>query len=328
MKAIVHDGYGPPEDLQLREIDKPRIDGNGVLIRVRAASVNPYDWRVMRGEPRALRKLVRTPSNGRIPGADVAGQVEAVGASVKHFRPGDKVFGTCRGAFAEYAGGGEKTFAPKPSALTDEQAASIPIAGCTALQALRDHGRLQPGERVLINGAAGGVGTFAVQIARALGAHVTGVCSTRNVDLVRSLGADHVIDYTAEDFVASGQQYDLIVQINGNRTVKDMQRALAPKGRLVAAGGGVGRDDDGGDGLGTVFTLMIKGQLLSRFIRPRTSAFMARIRRDDLQFIARLVERGTLSPVIDRRYSLAEVPEAIRHLETGHARGKVIVTVS
>lgn len=174
-----------------------------------------------------------------------------MGASVKLFRPGDEVFGTCRGALAEYARGAEKTLVSKPSALTDEQAASIPIAGCTALQALRDHGRLQPGERVLVNGASGGVGTFAVQIAKALGAHVTGVCSTRNVDLVRSLGAEQVIDYTREDFVASGQRYDLIVQVNGNRTVKDMRRALAPRGRLVAAGGGVGPNDDGGDGLGT-----------------------------------------------------------------------------
>ena len=325
MKAIVHDGYGPPEDLELREIDRPKLDADSVLVRVRAASVNPYDWRVMRGEPRALTKLVRTPLKGRIPGADVAGQVEAVGPAVKRFRPGDEVFGTCRGSLAEYARGAEKTFAPKPSALTDEQAASIPIAGCTALQALRDHGRLQPGERVLINGASGGVGTFAVQIAKALGAHVTGVCSTRNLDLVRSLGADHVIDYTKEDFAASALKYDLIVQVNGNRTVKEMQRALAPKGRLVAAGGGVGRDDDGGDGLGAVMMLMFRGELLSRIMRPRTSAFMARIRPSDLQVIARLIEAGTVTPVIDRTYSLAQVPDAIRHLETGHARGEIIV---
>jgi NADPH:quinone reductase-like Zn-dependent oxidoreductase len=271
--------------------------------------------------------FVRTPLNGRIPGADVAGRVEAVGASVKHLRPGDDVFGSCRGALAEYARGAEKTLARKPPALTDEQAASIPIAGCTALQALRDHGRLQPGEHVLINGAAGGVGMFAVQIAKALGARVTGVCSTRNIDLVRSLGADHVIDYTTEDFVASGQKYDLIVQINGNRTVKDMQRALALTGRLVAVGGGAGPHDDGGDGLGAVMMLMFKGEVLSRFMRPRTSAFMARIRTSDLQFIAQLIETGKVTPVIERRYALAEAADAIRHLETGHARGKIIVSV-
>jgi len=328
MKAIARDGYGPPDGLELRDVDRPSIDGKGVLIRVRAASVNPYDWRMMRGEPRALVRFFPRKMKDWVPGADVAGRVEEVGSKVTQFRPGDDVFGVCTGACAEFAAANEHRLVRKPAGMPWDQAASIPIAGCTALQALRDHGRLRPGQRVLINGAAGGVGTFAVQIAKALGADVTGVCSTRNLDLVRSLGANDVVDYTVEDFVAGGRRYDLIVQIAGNLTVKDMRRALTPQGSVVVVGGGVGHEEDGADEpMGEVLTLMVRGMILSRFMRQRASMFMGRVRSSDLRFIAQLIETGRLTPVIDRAYPLANAADAIRHLETGHARGKVIVTI-
>lgn len=328
MKAIARDGYGPPDDLELREVDKPSIGQKGVLIRVRAASVNPYDWRMMRGEPRALVRFFPRKLKDWVPGADVAGQVEEVGSKVTQFRPGDEVFGVCSGAFAEFAASNEKRLVRKPTGITWEQAASIPVAGCTALQAVRDHGRVRPGQRVLVNGAAGGVGTFTVQIAKTLGANVTGVCSTRNLDLVRSIGADDVVDYTEEDFVTSGRRYDLLVQVNGNRTVKDVQRALAPHGSVVVVGGGVGHEDDAGDEpMGEVLTLMIKGMILSRFVRQRASMFMGRVRTSDLMFIAEMIQTGKLRPVIERTYPLADTADAIRHLETGHARGKLVVTV-
>ena len=327
MKAIVHDGYGPPEDLELRDIDTPGIDDKRVVIRVRAVSLNPVDWHLMRGEPSFLRMVGGKNPKRRIPGHDVAGEVEAVGARVTQFHPGDDVFGACSGGLAEYATSVEKRLARKPSALTWEQAASIPVAGCTALQALRDHGRLRAGQHVLVNGAAGGVGTFAVQMAKALGAEVTGVCSTRNLELVRSIGADHVIDYTVEDFTRAGQRYDVIVQLAGNRTAAEMRRALAPRGALVVVGGGTGREDDQG-GMAEVMRLMIIGQLFSRFMRQRELMFMASIRHADLAFLASLIEARRISPVIDRRYSLKEAADAFRHLETGHARGKIIVTVS
>ena len=328
MKAIARDGYGPPDGLELRDVDRPSIDGKGVLIRVRAASVNPYDWRMMRGEPRALVRFFPRKMKDWVPGADVAGRVEEVGSKVTQFRPGDDVFGVCTGACAEFAAANEHRLVRKPAGMAWDQAASIPIAGCTALQALRDHGRLRPRQRVLINGAAGGVGTFAVQIAKALGADVTGVCSTRNLDLVRSLGANDVVDYTVEDFVADGRRYDLIVQIAGNRTVKDMRRALTPQGSVVVVGGGVGHEEDGADEpMGEVLTLMVRGMILSRFMRQRASMFMGRVRSGDLRFIATLIETGRLTPVIDRAYPLANAADAIRHLETGHARGKVIVTI-
>src|SRR5687768_12202436 len=287
MQAIVHDGYGPPEDLELREIETPRVGDKDVLVRVHAASVNPLDWHLMRGEPSFIRLMggLGTPK-GRIPGADVAGRVEEVGAKVTRFRVGDEVFGTARGAFAQKVCGRENNLALKPSRLSHEQAAAIPIAGCTALQGLRDHGRLRPGQSVLVNGAAGGVGTFAVQIAKTLGAEVTGVCSTRNVDLVRAIGADHVIDYTAEDFTASGRRYDLILNVAGNRTVADVRRALASVGSLVVVGGGVGRESTDNGMLG-VLALMLKGLVLSPFVRQRVFMFVARIRRDDLLYVAR-----------------------------------------
>ena len=264
---------------------------------------------------------------GRVPGSDVAGVVEKIGANVTQVRPGDEVFGTCRGALAEYARSSEKNLASKPPAVTWEQAASIGVAGCTALQGLRDHGRLQPGQSVLVNGAAGGVGTFAVQIAKALGAKVTGVCSTRNVELVRSLGADAVVDYTAADFTQSRHRYDLILQVAGNRTVAEMRRALTPRGAVVVIGGGTGREDEGSGGMLELVRLMIKGQLLSRFVRQRELMLMARIRQGDLTFIARLIEERRLTPVIDRTYPLANAAQAIRDLEGGHARGKLIVMV-
>jgi NADPH:quinone reductase-like Zn-dependent oxidoreductase len=327
MQAIVHDGYGPPEDLELREIDRPRLDEDGVLVRVRAASVNPVDWHLMRGEPSLVKVMsgFRTPK-GRIPGIDVAGEVEAVGANVTELRPGDAVFGRHVGSLAEYVCGRQEDLAPKPAALTWEQAAAMTVAGSTALQAVRDHGELQPGQSVLVNGAAGGVGTFAVQIAKALGGEVTGVCSTRNVELVRSIGADHVVDYTVDDFTRGGRRYDLVLQICGNRSLGELRRVLAAEGTLVLVGGGTGREEKG-DGLLGPLAVMIRGRLLSRFTRQRIRMFITKRRKENLLFLSELVEAGRLVPVIDRTYALADAAEAIRHLETGHARGKVVVTV-
>lgn len=327
MKAIAHDGYGPPEDLELREVDKPSIDDKGVLIRVRAAAANPFDWHLMRGEPTFLRMMGGRNPVGRSPGGDVAGEVEAVGARVTGFRPGDEVLGVASGSFAEYARSSEARLVAKPRSITYEQAAAIPVAGCTALQAVRDHGRLRPGQSVLINGAAGGVGTFAVQIAKALGGRVTGVCSTRNLEFVRSIGADYAIDYTTDDFTRGPSRYDLIIQLAGNRTQAELRGALARDGHIVVVGGGTGREVDDGGGLWELMSLMLKGMVLSRFVRPRASMFMATIRKADLAFLTDLVETGKLTPVIDRTYPLANAADAIRHLETGHARGKLVVTV-
>jgi NADPH:quinone reductase-like Zn-dependent oxidoreductase len=327
MKAIAHDGYGPPEDLELREVDKPSIDDKGVLIRVRAAAANPFDWHLMRGEPTFLRMMGGRNPVGRSPGGDVAGEVEAVGARVTGFSPGDEVLGVASGSFAEYARSSETRLVAKPRSITYEQAAAIPVAGCTALQAVRDHGRLRPGQSVLINGAAGGVGTFAVQIAKALGGRVTGVCSTRNLEFVRSIGADHAIDYTTDDFTRGPSRYDLIIQLAGNRTQAELRGALARDGHIVVVGGGTGREVDDGGGLWELMSLMLKGMVLSRFVRPRASMFMATIRKADLAFLTDLVETGKLTPVIDRTYPLANAADAIRHLETGHARGKLVVTV-
>ena len=327
MKAMVHDGYGPPDDLELREVPKPSLDETGVLIRVRAASLNPVDWHLMRGEPSFLRMVGGSNPVGRTPGSDVAGQVEAVGARVTTLRPGDDVFGVCSGALAEWARSSEKRLVAKPASISYEQAAAIPVAGCTALQAVRDHGRLQAGQSVVINGAAGGVGTYAVQIAKALGGRVTGVCRTRNLEFVRSIGADDVIDYTTDDFTRGPSRYDLIVQLAGNHTQADLRRALSRDGHIVVVGGGTGREVDDGGGLWELASLMIKGQLISRFVRPRALMFMARIRKADLTLIANLIESGKLTSVVERTYPLANAADAIRHLETGHARGKVIVTI-
>jgi len=327
MRAIAHDGYGPPEDLQLRDVERPNVDARRVLVRVKAASVNPMDWHLIRGEPSFLRMMGGRSPKGRIPGADVAGVVETVGANVTQFRPGDEVFGTCRGAFAEFASVKEKTLARKPAGVTWEQAAAIPVAGCTALVAVRDYGRLRPGQRVLVNGASGGVGTFAVQIAKALRAHVTGVCSSRNLELVRSIGADHAIDYTVEDFTRSDRRYDLILQVAGNRTSAELRRALTPHGTIIEVGGGTGREPDAIK-MREVLWLMLKGRLMAPFVRQRELLIVGKITRDNLTFIATLIEEGRLTPVIERTYPLAAVPDAVRHLEGGHARGKLIVTVS
>ena len=298
-----------------------------MLVRVRAASVNPADWHLLRGEPYLVRLVfgLRRPRK-IVPGIDAAGLVEEVGAAVTEFRAGDEVFGGPGGAFAEYCRGGEKDFARKPAGLTFEQAAAVPIAGCTALQGLRDQGKLEPGQTVLVNGAAGGVGTFAVQIAKALGGDVTGVCSTRSVELVRSIGADHVLDYTVEDFARSGRRYDLILHVAGNRSLPDLRRALAPRGTLVLVGGGVGRDAGSGGLLGPM-AQSLRAVVLSPFVGQRLRMVAAKVRKEDLVALAELIEAGKVTPVVDRSYPLSEVPQALEYLEAGHARGKVVVTV-
>jgi NADPH:quinone reductase-like Zn-dependent oxidoreductase len=326
MKAIVNAEYGSPDELELREIATPTIDANGVLVRVLAAAANPVDWHLVRGEPYLIRAAIglRRPKR-RIPGLDVAGVVAEVGADVRELRPGDEVFGSTRGAFADYARGTSKDFAPKPATLTPEQAAAVPIAGCTALQALRDHGRLESGQGVLVNGAAGGVGTFAVQIGVALGGRVTAVCSTSNVDLVRSLGAEHVVDYTTEDFARSGRRYHLVVNVAGNRSLSDLRRATTEKGTIVLVGAGVGRERN--TGLISRIPQPARAFALSRFVGQRLVSFLTDVHRDDLVFLSELVEAGKVTPVIDRTYPLSDVAEALRYLEAGHARGKVVITV-
>ena len=315
MQAIVQDVFGSPDILRLEEVDPPEVGLDDVLVRVRAASVNPADWHAMRGSPWFARPMFgMLKPKQRTPGVDVAGVVEAVGANVTEFRPGDEIFGARSGSLAELVSGGAN-FIPKPPALSFEQAASVAIAGCTALQALRDKARLQPGQRVLVNGAAGGVGTFAVQIAKSMGAHVTGVCSTRNVELVRSLGADEVVDYTANDFTRRGQRYDVIVDLIGNRSTSDLRRVLTPKGTAVLIGG-EGR-----------LVEMLTPLVVGRFVSQRLLMFIAKITRDDLTALSELAQAGKLTPVVDRTYPLSEAPEAIRYLETGHARGKVVVTM-
>jgi NADPH:quinone reductase-like Zn-dependent oxidoreductase len=321
MKAIVQDAYGPPDVLELRDIDRPVVGTGDVLLRVRAASVFIGDWHIMSGLPYLGRMAfgLRRPT-ARVRGQDVAGVVEAVGADVTEFGPGDEVFGTCDGSFAEFALARPERVAPKPANLTFEQAATVPATGCTALQALRDKGRVRPGQRVLVIGAAGGVGSFAVQIAKAFGAHVTGVCSTTKVDLVRSIGADEVIDYTRDDFVDAGERYDLVLDIAGNRSVSRLRRALAPLGTLVIVGG-----EGGGSwfGIGRQLTALA----WSPFVGQRMGTLIGRAKGEDLVALTELVEAGKVTPVIDRTYPLAEVPEALRYLHEGHARGKVVVAV-
>jgi NADPH:quinone reductase-like Zn-dependent oxidoreductase len=323
LKAITYRRYGGPEVLELHEVDEPAVKDDEVLVRVRAASANPRDWHFMRGLPYFMRLQfgLRQPKENGL-GSDVAGQVEAVGREVTRFRPGDEVFAdVVTGGFAEYARASQDVVAPKPANLTFEQAAAVPLAALTALQGLRDHGRVQPGQRVLVVGASGGVGTFAVQLAKWLGADVTGVCSTRNVDMVRSLGADHVVDYTKEDFTRTGQKYDLILQLAGTRSPSDCRRALTSEGTLLLSSG-----ESSGRWIGPV-TRIVKAVALSPFVSQRLAPFLARRSRDDLQLLKELIEAGKLVPVIDRTYSLGDVPEAIRYLEQGHARGKVVVTV-
>ena len=322
MKAMVQDTYGSAEVLELRDIDKPEIGDDEVLVRVRAAGVNPADWAVMSGLPYIARPVygMRKPKNA-VRGTDVAGQVEAVGTSVTRFQPGDEVFGWCVGAYAEYASVSEGALALKPANLTFEQAASVPMAGLVALQALRDHGNVQAGQTVLINGASGGIGTFAVQIAKSLGAQVTGVCSTRNVDLVRSIGADHVIDYTQEDFTQSGQRYDFILDNVANHSLSDLRRALAPRGTLVPNGGNFDNHWFAGGGR------VIKAQVVSRFVSHTLRPFLVSPKLEDLVALKELIEAGKITPVMDRAYPLSETPQAIGHVGEGHARGKVAITV-
>jgi len=323
MKAIVYDAFGPPDVLRLADVDRPTPKDHEVLVKVSAAAVNPLDWHFIRGEPAVMRLSGRP--KGRIPGADVAGTVAGVGPNVTRFRTGDEVFGSCRGSFAEYVCAADDHFALKPARLTFEQAAATPVAGCTALRALRNYATVRLGQSVLVNGAAGGVGTFAVQIAKALGAEVTGVCSGRNAELVRSIGAEHVIDYTKDDFTRQGRLYDLILNVAGSAKVSDTRRALAPRGTLVVVGGGVGRDLASGITMGGMLALMFV-VLASRLGRQRVSMLLGKeLRVDELEWLAELAEAGKLTPVIDRSYPLAEAAEAVRYLEAGHAHGKVVL---
>ncbi|MGH2816673.1 MAG: NAD(P)-dependent alcohol dehydrogenase [Actinomycetota bacterium] len=314
--------YGAPDVLEFQEVDEPVVHDDDVLVRVRAASANPRDWHFMRGLPAFMRLQfgLRNPKHSGL-GSDVAGQVEAVGKNVTRFRPGDEVFAdVLTGGFAEYTCVPEALLELKPANLTFEQAAAVPLAALTALQGLRDRGRVQPGQKVLIIGAAGGVGTFAVQLAKLSGAEVTGVCSTGKVDLVRSLGADHVIDYTREDFTRGDQRYDLVLQLAGTSSPADCRRALTPSGTLLLSSG-----ESAGRWIGPVGRI-IKAVVLSPFVDQRLAPFLARQSREDLQTVRELIEQGKLSPVIDRTYPLRETPEAIRHLEQGHARGKIVIT--
>ena len=322
MKAIVYEHYGPPEVAALAETDKPALVDDGVLVRVQAASVNPYDWHTLTGTPYLVRMQagLSKPKN-RVLGVDFAGTVEAVGKDVTKFRPGDEVFGGRNGAFAEYVCV-RKAVAHKPANITFEQAAAVPIAGITALQGLRDKGRIQAGHQVLINGASGGVGTFAVQIAKSFGAEVTGVCSTRNVETVRSLGADRVIDYTQEDFTRSGQRYDLILDVAGNRSWSECKRVLKPKATMVVVGG-----PKTNRWLGPLGAVLGRRLLSLAGSRKLVAPFLAKLNKDDLVVLGELLEAGHVTPVIERRYPMSEVPEALGYIGEGHARGKLVVDV-
>jgi NADPH:quinone reductase-like Zn-dependent oxidoreductase len=319
MQAIVQDTYGSTEVLQSRDIDTPEIGDNEVLVRVHAASVHVGDWILMTGSPFVMRFVtgLRKPKNP-IPGTDIAGTVEAVGKDVTRLRPGDEVFGWAAGAFAEYAHADENQFVKKPTDLTFEQASAIGVSASTALQLLRDDGKVQPGQKVLINGASGGVGTFAVQIAKAFGAEVTGVTSTRNLDLVRSLGADHVIDYTREDFTTATERYDLILDNVGNHSMARNRRALTPGGTLISNGGG---HEDGKLGR------TVRAMLASMLVKQQASPTVKTQNHDDLVALRRLVEAGKVTPVIDRTYPLIETAQAIGHVAAGHARGTVVIAV-
>ena len=323
MKAIVQDRFGPADGLELRDIETPEIGATEVLVRVHAAGVDRGVWHVMTGLPYPIRLAgygFRAPKHG-VPGTDLAGVVTAVGADVTRFAPGDEVFGTGIGTYAEYARAHEDQLAAKPTTLTFEQAAALPASGVTALQALRDRGAVQPGQHVLVIGASGGVGTFAVQLAKAFGAEVTGVCSTTKTDLVRSLGADHVVDYSLEDFTATGTRYDLILDIGGNTSLSRLRQALTPKGTLVIVGG-----ETSGKWLGGT-DRQVRAMVLSMFVSQKLGTFIAAVKQEDLLVLAQLAESGQLTPAVDRTFSLDEAPKAIRHLDEGHARGKVVVTV-
>jgi NADPH:quinone reductase-like Zn-dependent oxidoreductase len=322
MKAIVYTKYGSPDVLELKEVENPTPKDNEVLIKVHAASVNAYDWHLLSADIFLVRLYagLLKPKNTML-GADMAGRIEAVGRDVKQFRPGDEVFGDIAGnsggSFAEYVSVPEGALALKPANLSFEEAAAVPMAAVTALQGLRDEGQIQAGQKVLINGASGGVGTFAVQIAKSFGAEVTAVCSTRNSDQARSLGADHVIDYTKEDFTQRGQQYDLILAANGYHPLSAYQRALTPKGIYVMAGGTMAQ----------IFQAMLLGSWMSKSGGKKMGGVSAKHNQNDLVFIKELIEAGKVVPVIDKRYSLSEAADALRYLGEGHARGKVVIIV-
>ncbi len=318
MRAIVYTRYGPPDVLQIKAVEKPTPEDDEVLLRILAASVNAYDWHFLTADIFLIRLMgggLLKPKNTRL-GADIAGRVEAVGRNVTQFQPGDEVFGMTQGGFAEYACAPENTLALKPSNLSFEEAAAIPMAAITALQGLRDTGQIQPGQKVLINGASGGVGTFAVQIAKSFGAEVTAVCSTRNLEMARSIGADHVIDYTKENFTRTGQQYDLIFAANGYHSLAAYKRALTPRGIYVMAGGTMAQ----------IFQAMLMGSWMSETGGKKMGAVMAKRNQKDLAFLKELVEAGKVVPVIDRRYPFSEAAEALRYLGQGHARGKVVIS--
>jgi NADPH:quinone reductase-like Zn-dependent oxidoreductase len=328
MKAITQDRYGSPDTLELKEVGKPTPAGNEVLVRVHAASLNAYDWHIMRGDPYLARLMLGSLSGpkSRIRGRDFAGTVVEAGSKVSRLRPGDEVYGDtfhANGAFAEYVCAPESFVAPKPSNLSFEQAAAVPLAANTALMGLRDLAQVRPGQCVVVNGASGGVGTFAVQLAKAFGADVTAVCSTRNLDLVKSLGADHLIDYTQDDFTLDRQRYDVVFDLVANRRLGDLRRSLTPAGTLILSGGGV---FDGGSLVGPM-GLVIKGRLLARFARQRLLVLQERPSSANLSTLRDLIEAGDVVPAIDRTYDLSQVPEAIRYLEAEHARAKVVIAV-
>jgi len=325
MKAIVYHKYGSPDVLELQEIEKPTPKEDEVLVKVHAASANPADWHIMRGKPFLVRLMgfgLLKPKK-KILGVDIAGRVEAVGRNVKQFQPADEVFGESDlrdggGSFAQYVCVSEDALALKPASMTFEEVAVVPLAAVTALQGLRDKGQIRPGQKVLVNGASGGVGTFAVQIAKSFGTEVTGVCSTRNLEMVRSIGADHVIDYTKEDFTKNGQRYDLILDAAANHSMFDHKRALSPKGIYVMVGS---------FSVAPMFAAMLLGPMISMFGSKKVGFLMAKMYKKDLVFMKDLLEAGKVVPVIDRRYPLSEVAEAIRYLEERHARGKVVITL-
>ena len=317
MKAIVCQKYGSPDVLKLEEVQKPTPSEDEVLVKVHAASANPVDWHILRGKPFLVRLMgfgLLKPKN-KILGADVAGRVEAVGRKVKQFQPGDDVFGCEWGGFAEYVCASENALVLKPANLTFEEVAAVPLAALTALQGLRDKGQIQPGQKVLIHGASGGVGTFAVQIAKSFGAEVTAVCSTRNLEMARSLGADQVIDYTQEDFTQKEQRYDLILAVEGNRSILEYKSVLSSKGICVFVGGA------------RWIQAMLLGPLISMTGSKKMASMLTKPNKKDLVFMKELLEAGKVVPVIDKRYPLSEVPEALRYLEKGHARGKVVITL-
>ena len=319
MKAIVYRRYGSPDVLECDEIEKPAPGDDEVLIKVRAASINPLDRHIMRGRPKFLRIAFGLHKPKIRPGRDVAGQVEAVGRNVTRFKPGDEVFGACSGALAEYACARESALVTKPNNVTFEQAGSVAVAALTALQGLRDKGKIRPGQKVLINGAGGGVGTFAVQIAKSFGADVTGVCSTTKVDMVRSIGADRVIDYTQQDFTEGTQRYDLIFDLVATHSLPEYRRVLSPNGICVFGGGPTK--------VRAILTLAFEVLVLSRFVSQNFVMFVAKLSNEDLTTLRELIAAGKVRPVVERHYTLNEVPQAMQYLDEGHARGKVVITL-